>query len=139
MTAALGGANADRLLAGDSIIATAADKRAAFARTGAAAVDLESGAVAVVAEQAGLPFAVLRAVCDPAGRNLPLAALVALDAAGRIRIGAVLRAVLARPWQIPALIGLAGDSAGARRALLLAAHQCLDSPGTPFPTMERHP
>ena len=37
-------------------------------KAGADAVDLESAAVARVAERMGLPFAVLRAVCDTADR-----------------------------------------------------------------------
>jgi adenosylhomocysteine nucleosidase len=106
------------LLAGSAVLATLADKRAAFAASGAVAVDLESGAVARVAARHGLPFAVLRAVCDPAGRALPPAALAALDSQGGIGAWRVLGSVLAHPGQIPALLALAGDAGRARRALL---------------------
>ena len=87
-------------------------------QTGASAIDTESGAVARVARQHGLPFAVLRAVCDPAERTLPPAALIALDQAGAIRFLRVLASVAAAPSQIPALIQLASDAAIARRALI---------------------
>lgn len=106
------------LYGGGAVLATAADKAALHAHTGAVAVDLESAAVARVARRHGLPFAVLRAVCDPAGRDLPRAALVALDPDGRIGALRVGGAVLARPSDIPALIRLATDAARARRALV---------------------
>jgi adenosylhomocysteine nucleosidase len=74
--------------------------------------------LARVARQHALPFAVLRAVCDPVSRDLPYAAMVALDAAGTISAWRVASAVLSRPWEIPALIRLAGDAARARHALV---------------------
>ncbi len=113
----LGGAETDTIYAGATIAAAVAEKAGLWALTGAAAVDLESGAVAQVAVARGVPFAVLRAVADPAGRDLPPAALLALDAAGRIKLGAVLASVARRPGQIAGLIGLAADAGRARRAL----------------------
>jgi adenosylhomocysteine nucleosidase len=68
-----------------------------------------------------LQFAVLRAICDPAQRSLPPAALVALDARGTIRLARVLGSIAQRPWQIPALLRLAIDAAIARHALAGAA------------------
>ena len=105
------------LLGARDVAASAASKAALFAATGAAAVDLESGAVARVAAEHGLPFAVLRAICDPAERNLPPAALIALDRHGAIGLARVLRSVLAHPAQVPGLLALAADAAAARRAL----------------------
>ena len=102
---------------GGSIVVTAAEKQALFERTGAAAVDLESAAVAVQAARHAIPFAVLRAICDPANRSLPQAALVALDPSGRISPWKVARMAAKRPAELPALIGLATDAARARRAL----------------------
>lgn len=117
LAGALGGATAQTLLCGTTAVAAVADKARLWRDTGCAAVDLETGAVAAVAEQRGLPFAVLRALCDPAGRALPPAALAALDARGAIGLGRVLASVLAHPRQLPALLGLAQDAAAARRAL----------------------
>ncbi len=118
---ALGGATASLLLAADAAVGDAGSKQRLSSQTGASAVDLESGAVARVAQRHRLPFAVLRAVCDPAQRSLPPAALAALDAGGGIRLARVLRSIAARPWQIPALLRLAVDAAAARRALVRAA------------------
>lgn len=105
------------LLGAHAIAATVAAKRALFTATGAAAIDLESGGVAQVAQARGVPFAVLRAVCDPAGRDLPPAALVALDRQGAVGLVRVLASIVAHPVQILGLLSLAGDAAAARRSL----------------------
>lgn len=113
----LGGATPGPVFCGAAIVADAAGKRALHARTRAVAVDLESGAVARAAERHGIGFAVLRVVCDPAGRDLPPAALAALDGAGAIGAARVLGSLLRRPAQVPALLRLARDAAAAQRAL----------------------
>ncbi len=114
----LGGWFGGMILAGSEIAVTAKDK-AALARTSlCGSIDLESGAVARVAERHGIPFAVLRAICDPCERDLPPAALAALDAKGAIGIARVAASIARHPGQIPALIMLARDAARARRALL---------------------
>lgn len=113
----LGGPTTHCLLGAQDIVANATVKHRLLTETGAAAVDLESGAVAHVAEEHGLPFAALRAVCDPAWRSLPPAALWALDARGAIGVGRVLFSVLADLGQIPDLVALGRDAAAARRAL----------------------
>ncbi len=114
----LGGLSGHVLLAGPGVVATVAAKQVAHVVSAADAIDLESGAVALAASRHGLPFAVLRAICDPAHRELPPAALVALDGGGAIGLVRVLVSVLSHPSQIPALLQLARDAAGARRALL---------------------
>lgn len=118
ISARFGGVTANAILAGTSIVATAAEKSRLFSATGAVAVDLESGAVARVAEARGLPFAVLRTICDPADRDLPPAALVALDQRGAIGLLRVIASVIAHPWQLPGLLALARDAGKARAALL---------------------
>jgi len=120
LAAWLGGVTAAAVLAGRVVLADATAKRAAWEATGAAIVDLESGPVARVAARHGMPFAVLRAVCDPAARSLPPAALAALGATGRIGPWHVAASVLRQPGQVPALLALAGDAARARWALVRA-------------------
>ncbi len=118
LMAFLGGTTGEAMLAGKSIAATAHDKTALFRRSRLPAIDLESGAVARAAAERGLPFAVLRAVADPAERDLAPAALIALKANGGIDLMGVLRSVLGRPKQIPGLIALARDAGRARAALV---------------------
>ena len=137
LSARLGGMMQRHALAGSAILADPAAKRAARAATGAAIIDLESGAVARVATRHNLPFAVLRAVCDPAGRTLPPLALAALDAGGRIGSGRVLASLLRQPWQIPALLGLAGDAMRARLALAAAVRRQQASGGVVRSTPSR--
>lgn len=111
------------LYSGGAVLATAEDKEKLFGRTGALAVDLESAAVAETAARHALPFAVLRAVCDPASRSLPRAALVALDPDGRINGKAMVRELMQRPQDIVALVVLGSDAARARRALMRRVRQ----------------
>ena len=117
LAARFGGLTPHRLLAGDVIVPDAAAKQAARA-LGAHAVDLESGAVARVAREHALPFAIVRAICDPAERDLPPAATVALDQKGAIGLVRVLGSILVQPSQLRTLIALGGDVARARKTLV---------------------
>jgi adenosylhomocysteine nucleosidase len=125
----LAGPTSHCLLAATAIIASAEHKRRLWRETGAAAVDLESGAVARVATGAGLPFAVLRVVCDPAERSLPPAALIALNAHGSIGIGRVLASIFAHPGQLAALLRLAADAAAAKHSLRTHLNRLVRSRG----------
>lgn len=111
----------DDLLGGALVVAGHAAKAALHRRTGAVAVDLESAAAASVAQRFGRPFLALRAVADPAGFDLPPAALVGIDVAGRTAYGPVLRSVLSHPGQIAALVRLAQHTRAALAALTRAA------------------
>ncbi|MDR4306209.1 hypothetical protein IHQ68_06205 [Chelatococcus sambhunathii] len=107
----------------DGIVATAAEKAALRARTGAAAVDMESHIAERVARRHGLPFAVVRAVSDDARRSLPPAALVGMRPDGGVDLGAVLRSLAKDPAQLPALIATGRDAEKAFRALLRGFHR----------------
>ncbi len=113
-----GGLTGHCLLAGSEIAADAAAKRRLRIVTQAHAIDLESGSVARIAAACGMGFIAVRAICDPAERDLPPAALHAVDRNGGIALIQVLLSVLRRPGQVPALLRLASDAAQARRALI---------------------
>ncbi len=113
----LGGTTVARLAAAPDAVAAAAAKAALFQTSGAAAVDLESYAMAEVALARGLPAAALRAVADPAWRDLPPAALIALDAVGSVGLRRVIGSVLRQPAQLPDLLALACDAQQARATL----------------------
>jgi adenosylhomocysteine nucleosidase len=108
---------------GRVIVSRAAAKQELYHHTGAVAVDMESAEVARLCADAGVPLAVIRAIGDPAERDLPPAALVGLRSDGVVDILAVLRSVLRSPGQIPALLTAALDT---RRALT-ALGQAFDS------------
>ena len=104
------------------VVATKADKKHAWQQTGAIAVDLESVVVARAAAALGIPFVVLRAIADPASRELPPAALLPLSGDGRPVLGQVLASVLRRPQQLPTLWGVAREARQALQALVGPAH-----------------
>lgn len=112
------GAIDTRTMAGSgAVVATPAAKRALAEKTNAVAVDMESHAVARAAQEAGVPFLVIRAVADPVGRTIPDWVLGNITEAGDPRHGAILAGLLKKPWELPALIGLAGDNRKAIAAL----------------------
>ena len=117
LAACLGGFTSHVVYGADEVVASVEAKRALHERTGCDAVDVESGVVAEVAHAHRVPFAVLRAVCDPAGRALPAAAVVALTADGTVDVRRVIGSILHEPGQIGGLLALAWDAAVARRAL----------------------
>jgi hopanoid-associated phosphorylase len=119
----LGGATAGTILASPGIVGESAEKARLFAATGAVAVDMESGAVARAAARHGIPFAVLRAIGDPAGRDLPAAAKAAFGAGGGVAVWPLLASLAADPGQIPALIALARETRLAMRGLRDAARR----------------
>jgi len=94
------------------------DKRALHLNTGAIAVDMESHVVATVGAAHGLPVAAMRVITDPAERALPASAVAAMRPNGTTNIGAMIRAMLMRPREIPALFQTAFDALAARATLV---------------------
>ena len=134
LLAALPGAILAEVAGADHPVINANHKRLLRAAGGAAAVDMESHVAARIAAAHGLPFAIVRIVCDPAGRTLPPAALVGMRADGTSDAGAVLRALIDAPGQLPGLIRLALDARAAfaqlkRRRNALGPDFALADPG----------
>ena len=105
-----------RLLTTDRPLARPAAKREAWRSTGAAAVDMESIAVAQVAGQAGLPFVALRVVVDTAADELP-GVVLAAGSGTQVRVGRLLAGLLLAPGDLGALIRLSARYRIARRVL----------------------
>jgi hopanoid-associated phosphorylase len=118
-------------LAGSDVMVTTTRAKADLRdRTGAVAVDMESHGIAHAAAASGLPCLVLRAIADPAERAVPLAATLGMDQDGNMRPGAVARALLRRPGDLPGLLALARDTSAAMRTLRrLAAWFPMAEPG----------
>ncbi|MBI3517593.1 MAG: nucleoside phosphorylase [Proteobacteria bacterium] len=123
LLAGLPGAIAGTVLGGDRIICRAALKAELFERTGALAVDLESGGVARVAASARLPFVVVRTIADAAASDLPPAALVGLDRRGGVDVAAVLGSLWREPGQLAKLFAAARDTRAALAALRLGVRR----------------
>jgi adenosylhomocysteine nucleosidase len=81
-----------------------AEKRRLAQSSGAAAVDMESAALARCAARAGLPYLALRAVCDSADMPIPVSAKIAVDGSGRLRLARLLLALIPRPLESFSLI-----------------------------------
>jgi adenosylhomocysteine nucleosidase len=99
-------------------VADPAAKRSLYQKTGALAVDMESHIVAAVAALHGLPVAAIRVITDPAVRALPVAAVAAMRPNGTTDIAAMIRTVMRRPQELPALLRTALDARAARATLM---------------------
>lgn len=121
MRSALPHARVGQVVGGDAMVARAAEKARLRRDTAADAVDMESHLVIDAASHANLPYAIVRAVSDPAGRDLPSAALVGMTSDGETDVLAVAAALARRPWQLPALLQLGADADRAFKALTAAA------------------
>lgn len=105
------------LLHSDEVVLTEEEKQRLSMASGCCALDMESGFLAVAAQNAKRAFGVLRVVCDPADRTLPPAAGIALSPDGGLGIGPLLLSLGRDPLQIPALIRLGSDASRARQAM----------------------
>ncbi|TAL99142.1 MAG: phosphorylase [Paraburkholderia sp.] len=103
-------------------LVSAQDKLALNRSTGALAVDMESHIAGAIAAANGVPFAVCRAIVDPAWRTLPSAATAGLRDDGRTSIAPILRELLHQPSQLGALLQVAADARAARQSLVRARH-----------------
>lgn len=112
------------------IVPDPAAKKALHSATGAEAVDMESAAIARVAEARGLPFLAVRAIADSASMRLPHAVMIALTPRGDVRLAILLSQLLRHPGQLGELLGLGRafgmSMAGLRLARSLAGESfCL--------------
>ena len=110
------GARAGVIHADGRMIDDVAEK-AALARGGAIAVDMESHVAAEVAAAHGLPFGIVRCVSDRADQALPPAIRVAMRPDGGLAVGSMLASLAARPGQAAHLVGTLAGFARAMRAL----------------------
>jgi len=96
-----------RLLCADRVAVTAREKRELREKTGAAAVDMESAAVAKKAAEWGVPFQAIRVVSDTAHEDMPLDFNLYRDREGRFSRTRIGLAAMARPFtRVPALLRL---------------------------------
>ncbi|HVH84301.1 MAG TPA: hypothetical protein VM713_08305 [Steroidobacteraceae bacterium] len=109
------------LLSCRQAIGSVADKAEVFRNTAAAAVDMESAAVAEVATSERLPFLAVRAIVDTASDSLPPALVEVIGPGGAARIGRVLALLARRPADLGLLFQLLRRYRAARRALATVA------------------
>ena len=136
LTSALPNARSGSVAGGDTMIASTSEKQALRERLGADAIDMETHLVKAFAERTGTPYAVVRAVSDPAESALPRCALVGLKPNGETDALAVVRSLAQRPWELPALLRTAREAGAALRALRDARN--LLGPGLGCPDFVEH-
>jgi adenosylhomocysteine nucleosidase len=95
-----------RLLGSDVAVLDVHEKARCLATTGAHAIDMESHGVAEVARESGLPFVVLRWICDPATHALPGFVAAGLGPDGKPRITPILQGLFREPSALPSLLRL---------------------------------
>jgi adenosylhomocysteine nucleosidase len=100
-----------------AILDTGNAKAAIFERTGAAAADMESAAVAQVAAESELPFLVVRVVLDAAAVSLPGSLGRVIDDAGRVRVPRLMIRAVLDPRDWPRWPGLVWSFLAARHTM----------------------
>jgi adenosylhomocysteine nucleosidase len=105
------------------LLSTPAQKRALMLHSTAIAADMESAAVAALARAADVPFVAIRAVSDTALTHVPPWLSGAIDGAGRLAAAQVIKQVIVRPVDWPAVSRLALGFRAARATLAGVARQ----------------
>jgi adenosylhomocysteine nucleosidase len=132
----------------DRVLSSPQEKRAAGS-SGALAADMETAAVAGVAQGAGIPWIAIRAISDGADHTLPSSVIHAINSAGEIRLSRLAAGLARHPMEVAELPRIARGFNAALRTLrsvsaavgpTLLAPNCLDvstsqSPG-PSPAAE---
>lgn len=111
------GGGGGAILGLDRLLSSPQDKAAAFARTGALAVDMESHHVARAAAAHGLPFIAIRAISDRADEALPACFAGFVDGEGRTKMSAVLAALILGRVGLRELLAAGRSSRLAHQAL----------------------
>ncbi len=113
-----------RLLTAAALVGQPEEKRRLGERSGAAAVDMETAAVARLAASADVPFGCLRVISDDV--DTPLSeSLLGVLASGRVRPGRLTAAVLRRPGLIAELLRLGAHTRQAARRLAAGLEELL--------------
>lgn len=121
------------ILCHDRIAPRARDKAALFQKTGADAVEMESGAIRDRCQSLGLPSATLRVISDEAGTDLPVDFNQLVDADQQLRLTRLVAHLLTHPGTLPGLLRLQKNCALASRRLAGALERILRPPGALSP------
>ena len=104
-----------------TVLRSSAEKKVLFERTGAMAVDMESGAVARVAHEAHASFIALRAIADSAGVTIPQSSVGAVNEFGELNLLRLLKELIRQPFELFAMIRLGWNFRAAQATLAKVA------------------
>jgi adenosylhomocysteine nucleosidase len=110
-----------KLLTSRKAIGSQADKANLFRQTGAAAVDMESLAIAQIARAHQIPFIAVRVIVDSAEDALPRAVTAAADAEGHLQVWKLMGELVRAPAELAPLLRLAQRYRAANRSLAAVA------------------
>ncbi|MDQ6981548.1 MAG: hypothetical protein Q9M08_00880 [Mariprofundus sp.] len=111
----------DALVTSTDIITASSQKQVLNQSSGAVAVDMESAAIAMVAQKAGVPFMVIRAIADDVNTAIPANIAMVMDKFGNISYARMLSLLLLHPALWLHLIRLGRQFSAAKSTLSLAA------------------
>lgn len=111
----------DPLVESAIVVRTSAEKAILFRETGAIGVDMESAAVAAVAQEVGIPFMVVRAVADAMGTTIPKSTLMAFDEFGRLNFLNLIQGLVQHPTELFALFRIGRNYRAAQKTLAAVA------------------
>jgi nucleoside phosphorylase len=103
------------------IVAKSSDKKLIHKQTRAIALDMESIAVARIAQKNDIDMLVIRSIADPVNLDLPEAVCYALNPQGDIVLPKLLWFLLSHPQELPNLIKLGLNFNAAKNKLKLVA------------------
>jgi len=109
------------LAASKEVVSTESTKRELANVTSACAVDMESGAIAEVAANAGIPFIAIRAITDPIEFSPPTALLSAVYPDGSVNAMRLMSLILKRSVGIGTLVRLGKGMRAASNTLSVVA------------------
>ena len=105
------------------IITTPQDKHELFKRFNCQALDMESAALAAVAQTSSLPFMAIRAIVDTADMIIPNSVISALDKDGKPDIAKLISGLLFQPQDWRTLFRLSRSFKSAEKSLHSACHK----------------
>jgi adenosylhomocysteine nucleosidase len=111
------------LLESLEIVALSSEKKQLHEKTHAIVLDMESVAVAKVAQEKNLPFLAIRAIADPVTMDLPKAVAHAMNNEGKVVLRRLLNYLLFHPSELVGLIKLGLHFSAAKKTLKQAATQ----------------
>jgi adenosylhomocysteine nucleosidase len=111
----------DPLVESTAVVCTPGEKAILFQRTGAIGVDMESAAVAAVAQEAQVPFMVVRALADSADTTIPDITLNAIDEFGRLSFLKLILGLVQHPTELLAMVRIGRNYRAAQKTLAAVA------------------
>ena len=107
----------DPMAESTTVVCSPGEKAILFRETGAIGVDMESAAVATVAQEVGVPFLVVRVVADAMDTTIPKSTLNAFNEFGRSSFLRLIQGFVQHPTELFALLRIGRNYRAAQRTL----------------------